>query len=48
MIELFLDSSALMAGILSVQGAARALLLLGEDGRIGSIIRQTWRFWFRL
>jgi len=34
-IEVFLDSSALMAGILSDQGAARALLLLGEDQKIG-------------
>jgi predicted nucleic acid-binding protein len=33
-IDLFLDSSALMAGIISAQGAARALLLLGEDGKI--------------
>jgi predicted nucleic acid-binding protein len=33
-INLFLDSSALMAGIISAEGAARALLLLGEDGKI--------------
>lgn len=33
-IDIFLDSSALMAGIISGQGAARALLLLGEDGKI--------------
>ena len=33
-IDLFLDSSALMAGIISAQGAARALLLLGEDEKI--------------
>jgi len=33
-IDLFLDSSALMAGIISDQGAARALLLLGEDEKI--------------
>jgi predicted nucleic acid-binding protein len=33
-IDVFLDSSALIAGIVSSQGAARALLLLGEDGKI--------------
>jgi predicted nucleic acid-binding protein len=33
-IDIFLDSSALMAGIVSDQGAARALLLLGEDRKI--------------
>jgi predicted nucleic acid-binding protein len=33
-IDLFLDSSALIAGIISGQGAARALLLLGEDEKI--------------
>jgi predicted nucleic acid-binding protein len=33
-IDLFLDSSALMAGIISAKGAARALLLLGEDEKI--------------
>ncbi len=33
-IEVFLDSSALLAGIISDQKAARALLLLGEDGKI--------------
>ena len=33
-INLFLDSSALMAGLISAEGAARALLLLGEDGVI--------------
>ena len=32
--NVFLDSSALMAGIISSQGAARVLLLLGEDGKI--------------
>lgn len=30
-IDIFLDSSALVAGIISDQGAARALLMLGED-----------------
>ena len=33
-IDVFLDSSALIAGIISAQGAARALLLLGEDEKI--------------
>jgi predicted nucleic acid-binding protein len=33
-IELFFDSSALIAGIVSAQGAARALLLLAEDEKI--------------
>jgi putative PIN family toxin of toxin-antitoxin system len=33
-INVFLDSSALIAGIISHQGAARALLLLGEDEKI--------------
>jgi len=33
-VDLFLDSSALIAGIISDQGAARVLLLLGEDERI--------------
>lgn len=32
--NVFLDSSTLMAGIVSAQGAARALLLLGEDEKI--------------
>lgn len=32
--DIFLDSSALIAGIVSAQGAARALLLLGEDEKI--------------
>ena len=32
--ELFFDSSALIAGIVSDQGAARALLLLAEDEKI--------------
>ncbi|TLM98908.1 PIN domain-containing protein [bacterium] len=31
---IFLDSSALIAGIISAQGAARVLLLLAEDGKI--------------
>ena len=33
-IEVFFDSSALIAGIVSEQGAARALLLLAEDEKI--------------
>ncbi len=33
-INLFLDSSALFAGIVSASGAARALLLLSETGHI--------------
>ena len=33
-INIFLDSSALIAGIISPLGAARALLLLGEDEKI--------------
>jgi putative PIN family toxin of toxin-antitoxin system len=32
--EIFLDSSALMAGLISSQGASRALLLLAEDQKI--------------
>jgi predicted nucleic acid-binding protein len=32
--EIFFDSSALIAGIVSAQGAARALLLLAEDEKI--------------
>jgi len=32
--DLFLDSSALFAGVVSPRGAARALLLLAEAGRI--------------
>ena len=33
-IDLFFDSSALIAGIVSAQGAARVLLLLAEDEKI--------------
>jgi predicted nucleic acid-binding protein len=32
--DIFFDSSALVAGIVSTQGAARALLLLAEDGKL--------------
>ena len=35
---LFLDSSALVAGIISAQGAARALLLLAEAGEIHLVV----------
>lgn len=35
---LFLDSSALIAGILSARGAARALLLLAEAGEISLVV----------
>jgi predicted nucleic acid-binding protein len=39
-IKLFLDSSALMAGILSADGAARVLLLLAEGGQIAVTISE--------
>jgi predicted nucleic acid-binding protein len=39
-VDIFLDSSALMAGILSEQGAARALLLLGEAESIGLTVSE--------
>lgn len=39
-INLFLDSSALMAGIISAQGGARALLLLAEDGKINITVSE--------
>jgi predicted nucleic acid-binding protein len=32
--DIFFDSSAMIAGIVSSQGAARALLLLGEDKKV--------------
>ena len=38
--ELFLDSSALMAGILSSQGASRALLLLSEFNLIKLVVSE--------
>jgi predicted nucleic acid-binding protein len=38
--DLFLDSSALMAGIISAQGAARALLLLSENQKIHLLISE--------
>ena len=39
-INVFLDSSALLAGIVSAQGASRALLLLGEDQKITLIVSE--------
>lgn len=38
--EIFLDSSALMAGIVSSQGAARVLLLLAEDEKIALLVSE--------
>lgn len=38
--RLFLDSSALFAGIVSASGAARALLLLAEIGRLDLLISE--------
>jgi predicted nucleic acid-binding protein len=38
--NLFLDSSALVAGIISSQGAARVLLLLAETGQITIMISE--------
>jgi len=38
--RLFLDSSALFSGIVSSAGAARALLLLAETGRIELIVSE--------
>ena len=39
-INLFLDSSALMAGIISATGAARVLLLLAESGQLSITISE--------
>ncbi len=39
-INLFLDSSALIAGIVGAKGAARALLLLAESGHIAVTISE--------
>ena len=39
-INLFLDSSALMAGIVSAKGASRVLLLLAENGHIAVTISE--------
>jgi predicted nucleic acid-binding protein len=38
--DLFLDSSALVAGVISSRGAARALLLLAEAGRIALTVSE--------
>ena len=38
--DIFLDSSALIAGIISSQGAARALLLLGEDEKLSLTVSE--------
>lgn len=38
--EIFLDSSALMAGLVSSQGAARVLLLLAEDEKIMLLVSE--------
>ena len=39
-IKLFLDSSALFAGIISPTGTAQVLLLLGEAGQVGLMISE--------
>jgi predicted nucleic acid-binding protein len=39
-INLFMDSSALIAGIISSKGAARVLLLLAEAGEVGLILSE--------
>ena len=39
-IKLFLDSSALFAGVVSSEGAARVLLLLAESGHIAATISE--------
>lgn len=38
--RLFLDSSALFAGVISASGAARVLLLLGETGQISLYVSE--------
>lgn len=38
--KLFFDSSALIAGIISAEGAARALLLLAEDEKIQIVVSE--------
>ncbi len=38
--DIFLDSSALIAGIVSAQGASRALLLLAEDEKIRIVVSE--------
>jgi predicted nucleic acid-binding protein len=39
-VDVFLDNSALIAGIISEQGAARSLLLLGESEKINLIVSE--------
>jgi predicted nucleic acid-binding protein len=39
-INLFLDSSALVAGVISAEGASRVLLLLAETGHIAATISE--------
>lgn len=39
-IKVFLDSSALFAGIISPVGASRALLLLAEDHKISALVSE--------
>lgn len=39
-LDLFMDSSALLAGLISSQGAARALLLLSEDKMIKLVVSE--------
>jgi len=39
-INLFLDSSALVAGVISAEGAARVLLLLAETGHVAATISE--------
>ncbi|MCK6567036.1 MAG: hypothetical protein DCC59_04300 [Chloroflexi bacterium] len=39
-IRVFLDSSAIIAGIISSQGAARALLVMSEDGQVEAYISE--------
>lgn len=38
--DVFFDSSALIAGIISAQGTARALLLLAEGEKIGMVVSE--------
>ena len=39
-LSIFLDSSALMAGIISSQGASRTLPILSEEGRINLVVTE--------
>ena len=38
--DIFFDSSALIAGMISSEGASRALLLLSENGKIASTVSE--------